>query len=68
MNLLDEKRLKAIDYIHAYQRKMVCAFRKRVKPKKFQRGDLVLRVLRGLINDPRVILDQVGVGLMLSKN
>ena len=32
---------------------MTCAFRKRVKPKKFQKGDLVLKVLRGLINDPR---------------
>ena len=26
---------------------------KRVKPKKFQKGDLVLKVLRGLINDHR---------------
>ena len=32
---------------------MTCAFRKRVKLKKFQKGDLVLKVLRGLINDPR---------------
>ena len=32
---------------------MTCAFRKRVKPRKFQKGDLVLKVLRGLINDPR---------------
>ncbi|RVW37773.1 hypothetical protein CK203_101716 [Vitis vinifera] len=34
----------------AYQRKMTLAFRKRVKPKKFKKGDLVLKVLRGLIN------------------
>ena len=53
MNLLDEKRLKATYHMHAYQRKMVCAFRKRVKPRKFHKGDLVLRVLRGLISDPR---------------
>ena len=32
---------------------MTCAFRKRVKPRKFQKGDLVLKVLRGLIGDPR---------------
>ncbi|RVW20123.1 hypothetical protein CK203_116670 [Vitis vinifera] len=32
---------------------MTRAFRKRVKPRKFQRGDLVLKVLRGLISDPR---------------
>ena len=29
---------------------MTRAFRKRVKPRKFQEGDLVLKVLRGLIN------------------
>ena len=32
---------------------MTCAFRKRVKPSRFQKGDLVLKVLRGLISDPR---------------
>ena len=26
---------------------------KRVKPRRFQKGDLVLKVLRGLISDPR---------------
>ena len=29
------------------------AFRKSVKPRRFQKGDLVLNVLRGLISDPR---------------
>ena len=32
---------------------MTCAFRKKVKLRKFQKGDLVLKVLQGLINDPR---------------
>ena len=32
---------------------MSCAFRKRVKLRKFQKDDLILKVLRGLINDPR---------------
>ena len=32
---------------------MTYAFRKRVKLRKFQKGNLVLKVLRGLINDPR---------------
>ena len=32
---------------------MTRAFRKRVKPRKFQKGDLVLKVLMGLISDPR---------------
>ena len=53
LSLLDERRLRATDHVQAYQRKMTHAFGKRVKPRKFQRGDLVLKVLRGLINDPR---------------
>ncbi|RVW89420.1 hypothetical protein CK203_046864 [Vitis vinifera] len=32
---------------------MARAFRKRVKPRPLQKGDLVLRILRGLIRDPR---------------
>ncbi|WKA05089.1 hypothetical protein VitviT2T_023074 [Vitis vinifera] len=32
LNLLDEKRLRAADHVRAYQRKMACAFKKRVKP------------------------------------
>ena len=53
LNLLDEKRLRATDHMHVYERKMDCAFRKRVKPKKFQKDDLVLKVLKGFISDPR---------------
>ena len=53
LSLLDERRLRAADHVQAYQRKMTRAFRKRVRPRKFQKGDLVLKVLRGLINDPR---------------
>ena len=53
LNLLDERRLRATDHVQAYQRKMTRAFRKRVRPRKFQKGDLVLKVLQGLINDLR---------------
>ena len=53
LSLLDERRLRAADHIQAYQRKMARAFKKRVKPRPLQRGDLVLRVLRGLVTDPR---------------
>ena len=53
LSLLNERRLRAADHVQAYQRKMTRTFRKRVKPRKFQEGDLVLKVLRGLINDPR---------------
>ena len=45
--------MRAVDHIQAYQRKMARSFKKRVKPRPLQRGDLVLRVLRGLVTDPR---------------
>ena len=50
---MDERRLRVEDHVQAYQRKMTRAFRKRVKPRKFKKSDLVLKVLKGLINDPR---------------
>ena len=53
LNLLDEKRLRAADHVQTYQRKMARAFRKRVKPRPLQKRDLVLRILKGLVGDPR---------------
>ncbi|RVW84881.1 hypothetical protein CK203_039492 [Vitis vinifera] len=53
LNLLDERRLRATDHIRAYQRKMARAFKKRVRPRPLWIGDLVLKVIRGLIRDPR---------------
>ena len=53
LSLLDERRLRATDHVQAYQRKMTRAFGKRFKPKRFKKGILILKVLRGLINDPR---------------
>ena len=32
---------------------MVDVFRKRVKPRPLEKGDLVLRILTGLVGDPR---------------
>ena len=53
LSLLDERRLRAIDHIQAYQRKMGRTFKKWVKPRPLQRDDFVLRVLRGLVTSPR---------------
>ncbi|RVX14636.1 hypothetical protein CK203_011939 [Vitis vinifera] len=50
---IDERRLRAANHVRAYQRKMARAFKKRVKPRPLKIGDLVLRVIRGLIRDPR---------------
>ncbi|RVW86464.1 hypothetical protein CK203_042217 [Vitis vinifera] len=33
LNLLDERRLRAIDHVRAYQRKMARAFKKWFKPR-----------------------------------
>ena len=53
LNLLDEMRLRATNHVRAYQRKMARAFKKWGRPKPLQIGDLVLRVIKGLIRDPR---------------
>ena len=45
--------MRVANHVRAYQRKMACAFKKWVKPRPLQRGDLVLKVIRGLIKYPR---------------
>ena len=45
--------MRAADHVQAYQRKMARAFKKRVKPRPLQKGDLVLWIFRSLIGDPR---------------
>ena len=45
--------MRAADHVRAYQRKMAGAFKKWVKPRPQQRGDLILKVIMGLIRDPR---------------
>ena len=52
-SLLDERRLRATDHVQAYQRKKTRAFGKRFKRRRFKKGILILKVLRGFINDPR---------------
>ena len=44
---------------------MARAFRKRVKPRPLQKDDLVLRILRGLLEILEEVLDLVGMTLML---
>ena len=53
LNFLDQRRLREVDHVYSNQRKMAHVFKKWVKPKLLQRGDLVLKVIRGLIRDPR---------------
>ena len=47
------RRLRVANHIQAYKRKMAHDFKKWVRPRPLQKGDLVLRILRGLIGDLR---------------
>ncbi|XP_058755175.1 uncharacterized protein LOC131628350 [Vicia villosa] len=53
LNLIDEKRLAAICHGQAYQKKMKKAFDKKIRPRHFQVGDLVLKKILPIHNDPR---------------
>ena len=43
LNLIDEKRLPAICHGQMYQKWMIKAFNKKVKPRVYQVGDLVIK-------------------------
>ncbi|GKV46142.1 hypothetical protein SLEP1_g53149 [Rubroshorea leprosula] len=43
LNLLDEKRLAALCHSQCYQRRMATAYNKKLKPRVFHQGDLILR-------------------------
>ena len=49
----DEKRLKAQQRLKCYQARLLSAFNKRVKPRSFQVGDLVLAVRKPIITTHR---------------
>ena len=43
LNLMKEKRLKALCHDQLYQKRMIRAHDKKVRPRQFQEGDLVLK-------------------------
>ena len=51
--LMDEKGMRAQYYAQGYQKRTARAFNKRVKPRSFKEGNLVLKVLRDENFDPR---------------
>ncbi|KAK8655269.1 hypothetical protein V6N13_107857 [Hibiscus sabdariffa] len=53
LNLIEEKRLKAIQHGPIYQKRMVRAYDKRVRPRELQEGDLVLKRPSIMKKDPR---------------
>ena len=50
---IDEKRARAQYHAQGYQKRIAKAFNKKVKPRNFKEGDLVLKVLRDETFDPR---------------
>ena len=43
LNLVEEKRMKAICHGQLYQKRMTRAYDKKVRPRQFQEGELVLK-------------------------
>lgn len=53
LNLIDEKRLASICHGQLYQKKMKKSFDKKVRPRNYQVGDLVLKRIILPQSDPR---------------
>ena len=53
LNLIEEKRLAALCHVQLYQKRMKKAFDKKVKPREFREGDLVLRKIMSFNTDSR---------------
>ena len=51
--LIDEKTARAQYHAQGYQKRIARAFNKKVKPRNLKEGDLVLKVLRDEVFDPR---------------
>ena len=49
LEALDERRLEAQQYLECYQARLSKAFRMKVHPRSFQKGDLVLALRRPII-------------------
>ncbi|RDX62138.1 Retrovirus-related Pol polyprotein, partial [Mucuna pruriens] len=53
LNLITEKRLRALCHGQLYQRRIKCAFDRRIRPRIFKEGDLVLRKILPAARDYR---------------
>ena len=53
LNLIEEKRLVAICHGQLYQQRLKRAFEKKIRPREFHTGDLVLRKILPIHTDPR---------------
>ena len=55
LNMIDERRLRAICHGQAYQKRVAKSFNKKVKPRHFEVDDLVVKKLIPNNSDPRGI-------------
>ena len=53
LNLIKEKRMKAICHGQLYQKRMMKAYDKKILPRQFQEGELVLKRISQNRQDPR---------------
>jgi len=53
LNLIEEKRLRAIHHGQMYQKRMMRAYNKKVRPREFREGDLVLKKILPMQKDFR---------------
>jgi len=53
LNLIDEKRLASVCHGQLYQRRMKKAFDKKVRPREFQEGELVMKKIISVQKDNR---------------
>ena len=51
--LLDEKRVKEMYHSQLYQKRIARAYNRKIKPEKIKEGDLVLKLTRPIMTDPR---------------
>ena len=53
LTLLDEKRVKAMYRFQLYQKRIARAYNRKIKPGKIKEGDLVLKLIKPIMTDPR---------------
>ena len=53
VNLIDEKRLAAVCHGQMYQKRMIKAFNKKIRPQVYQAGDLVIKRIIIPQGDPK---------------
>ena len=67
LTLLDKKRVKAMYHSQLYQKRIARAYNEKIKPGKIKEGDLVLKLTKPIMTDPRDKFKPNWEGLYLVK-